>query len=113
MHNFLNKSICKLGSFRLLMKIHKTKFGTRPIINSKSHPTENLSWLLDSILKPLLKLTDSYIQDSQHLLQKTKDVKYPSNCQIFSCDFEGLYSNIDLNHALIIIYRNDWLIYPG
>ena len=104
MHNFLYKSICKLGSFRLLMKIHKTKFGTRPIINSKSHPTENLSWLLDSILKPLLKLTDSYIQDSQHLLQKTKDVKYPSNCQIFSCDFEGLYSNIDLNHALIIIY---------
>jgi len=101
---FLFKPNCKLGRFRLLMKIHKSKFGTRPIINSKSHPTENLSSLIDCLLKPILKLTPSYIQDSQNLLQKTKNVKFPSDCQIFSCDFEGLYSNIDLNHALIIIY---------
>ncbi len=102
--DFLYMKNCKLGRFRLLMKIHKSKFGTRPIINSKSHPTENLSSLIDCLLKPILKLTSSYIQDSQNLLQKTKNIKFPSDCKIFSCDFEGLYSNmIDLNHALIII----------
>jgi len=45
--DFLFLKNSKLGNYRLLMKLHKKKFGTRPIINSKSHPTENLSWLLD------------------------------------------------------------------
>ena len=104
MRDFLIMDLSKLGRYRLLMKIHKAKFGTRPIINSKSHPTENLSWLLDCLIRPLIILTESYIQDSQNLLQKTKNKKFPFNCKIYSCDFEGLYSNIDLTHALFIIY---------
>ncbi len=52
------------------MKIHKNKFSTRPIINCRSHPTENLSSIIDTILKPIIVLTKSYIQDSQNLLQK-------------------------------------------
>jgi len=86
------------------MKIHKNKFSTRPIINCRSHPTENLSWLVDTLLKPLIVLTESYIQDSQNLLQKTKDRTFELDCEIYSCDFEGLYSNIDLEHALNVIY---------
>jgi len=101
--DFLILDNSRLGSYRLLMKLHKKKFGTRPIINSKSHPTENLSWFLDSILKPIIVLTESYIQDSQNLLQKTNNVIFPSDCKIYSCDFEGLYSNINLSHALEII----------
>ena len=66
------------------MKLHKKKFGTRPIINSKSHPTENLSWFLDSVLKPIIVLTESYIQNTQNLLQKTNNVTFPSDCKIYS-----------------------------
>jgi hypothetical protein len=101
--DFLILDNSKLGSYRLLMKLHKIKFSTRPIINSRSHPTENLSWLLDSILKPIIVKTESYIQDSQNLLQKIKNKKFPKDCKIYSCDFEGLYSNIDLSHALTTI----------
>ena len=32
----------RLGSFRLLPKIHKEKFGVRPIISYKNNPTNNL-----------------------------------------------------------------------
>jgi len=102
--DFLSLENSKLGNYRVLMKIHKNKFSTRPIINCRSHPTENLSWLVDTLLKPLIVLTESYIQDSQNLLQKTKDRIFEPNCEIYSCDFEGLYSNIDLENALNVIY---------
>ena len=55
--DFLILDNSKLGSYRLLMKLHKIKFSTRPIINSRSHPTENLSLLLDIILKPIIVKT--------------------------------------------------------
>jgi len=103
LNNFLNVKNSKLGTFRALMKVHKQKFSTRPIINCKSHPTENISWLLDTIFKPIIKLTESYIQDSQNLLQNSKNMFFPSNCSLFSCDFESLYSNIDLDDALFVI----------
>ncbi len=95
----------KLGNYRVLMKIHKNKFSTRPIINCRSHPTENLSSIIDTILKPIIVLTESYIQDSQNLLQKTKEKIFDLDCALYSCDFEGLYSNIDLDHALHVIYE--------
>ena len=40
----------KLGSFRILAKVHKEKFGVRPIINCLKHPTSNISLLIDLIL---------------------------------------------------------------
>ncbi len=54
-------------------------------------------------MQPFVKKTSSYIQDSQNLIQITRNKKFPSNSKLFSCDFEGLYSNIDLKHALIVI----------
>lgn len=50
----------KLGKFRILFKLHKTKFGLRPIINCKSHPTASISLLIDLILQPFVKNSDSY-----------------------------------------------------
>ena len=93
----------KLGSFRLLAKLHKEKLGFRPIINCISHPTSSLSLLIDCILQPFVKSNSSYIQDSQNLIQKTKNLIFPASSKLFSCDFEGLYSNIDLKHALVVI----------
>ena len=40
----------KLGKFRYLPKLHKSKFSIRPIINYKDTPTENLCFLIDFIL---------------------------------------------------------------
>ena len=93
----------KLGSFRLLAKLHKEKLGFRPIINCISHPNSSLSLLIDCIIQPFVKSNSSYIQDSQNLIQKTKNLIFPASSKLFSCDFEGLYSNIDLKHALVVI----------
>lgn len=92
-----------LGSFRILFKIHKKTFGLRPIINCRNHPLEAIALLLDFILQIFVKESDSYIQDSQNLIQLTKDCTFPSDLKISSSDFESLFTNIDLDHALVII----------
>ena len=95
----------KLGKFNILPKLHKSKFGTRPIINCIDHPTANISQCIDYILQPYVKLSESYIKDSQHLIQKLEKLEFPENIKICSLDFESLYSNINLNHALETIFN--------
>ena len=90
----------KLGSFRPLMKLHKSKFSIRPIINSIKHPTSNISLLLDSLLQPFVVKMDSYLRDSQSLIQKCENIKIPPDSNLLSADFEGLYTNIDHEDAL-------------
>ncbi len=48
-------SLCKSGSFRILAKIHKNKFGVRHIINCINTPTYKLCNFIEKILHPLLK----------------------------------------------------------
>ena len=86
----------KLGKFRVLCKLHKLKFGLRPIVNNKLHPTSKLCKLIDSIIKPILCNTPSFLKDSQHLLQKCdKLVISNPTIYMYSMDFESLYTNLD------------------
>ena len=101
--NNLHLKNCKVGSFRILAKLHKNIFDSRPIINCISHPTSGISIVVDSLLQPFVKLSESYLQDSQHLLQKLTDTSLPSNCELNSLDFSSLYQNIDLSHALTLL----------
>lgn len=93
----------KLGNFRILPKLHKNKFSSRPIINYKDHPTTFLCMLVDLILRPFVKNCDSYIQDSQNLIQKSSKKFFPTGSFLATCDFESLYSNIDHNDCLKVI----------
>ena len=52
----------KIGSFRILIKVHKKKLGLRPIINSILHPTSNLCKFIELLLGPYVREFDSYIQ---------------------------------------------------
>ena len=90
----------KLGNFRLLPKIHKEKFGVRPIISYKNNPTNNLCKLLDKIIRPFVEKSSSYIKDSQNFIQKNINKKYPKNAKIFSFDVVSLYTNIDHDKCL-------------
>ena len=76
----INKA--KLGNLRLLPKIHKDKFGLRPIISYKDNPTNKLCILLDKILRPFVINSPSYIKDSQNLIQIIKDKKFPINAKL-------------------------------
>ena len=93
----------KLGSFNILPKIHKSKFGTRPIINCIKHPTANLALLIDGLLQPFVQNSESFIKDSQNLIQKLNLLNLSSNIKLCSFDFESLYSNIELKDALLTI----------
>ena len=48
---------------------------------------------------------DSYLKDSQNLIQDTYEKIFnydQSDLCLYSCDFESLYTNIDLSNALTI-----------
>ena len=45
----------------------------------------------------------SYIKDSTQLLQETRDLELPDDCELVSGDFDSLYSNITLEDALNLI----------
>ncbi len=93
----------KLGKFRILFKLHKSKLGLRPIINCKSHPTSLISLLIDLILQPFIRNLITFILDSQNLIQITENLIFPSDSKLSSCDFDSLFTNIDLKHALLLI----------
>ncbi len=106
--NRLFKVLCptsesKLGKFKWLAKLHKNIFGIRPIINCRNHPTEKLSHFLDLFLQPFVKSTDSYLKDSQNLIQKCQDLTFKDNYFLYSCDFESLYTNINSQDAILSI----------
>jgi hypothetical protein len=86
----------KLGKFRILCKLHKSKFGIRPIINNCAHPTSQICKFIDLLIKPILVDTPSYLKDSQHLLQKCNNLEIENDrVFLYSMDFESLYTNID------------------
>jgi hypothetical protein len=91
------------GKFRILAKLHKPKLGIRPIINCKNHVTEKISILIDLILKPLLMDSESFLKDSTQLLQIVTSIKIVDKINLYSCDFEALYTNIELQNAINII----------
>ncbi|CAF1127635.1 unnamed protein product, partial [Brachionus calyciflorus] len=72
----------KLGTFKILPKLHKKTFTCRPIINYKNHPTTFLCILVDLILRPFVKEYKSFLATG---------------------DFDSLYSNIDHSDCINVI----------
>lgn len=92
----------KLGSFRILPKLHKEKFSTRPIINCINHPTSRLCILIDCLLQNFVKNASCFIQD-RNLIQSLEQANFNSQGKLYSIDIESLYSNIDLDDALAVV----------
>jgi predicted GIY-YIG superfamily endonuclease len=94
-----------LGKFYILFKLHKSDFGIRPIINCLDHPLVGLCLFIDLILQFFVKKTESYIKDSQNLLQILENLKIDSinNYHLYSADFSSLYTEIDSNDAIFEI----------
>ena len=80
----VDDSNSSLGKVRLLPKLHKEKFSCRTIINCRNHPTSNLSLLINLILQPFVQSRQSYIRDSQQLLQDALQLQLSQNSQLYS-----------------------------
>ncbi len=91
---------CKLGKFKLMPKIHKSKFGIRPIVSSINHPTEVISFILDTILKSYVNKSQTVLRDSQNLIQKTENLNCDPDTELYSMDFVSLYTNMNSKHTI-------------
>jgi hypothetical protein len=95
----------ELGKFRSLPKLHKNKFGIRPIINCMKQPTNNICFFIDCILQQHVIQMDSFIKDSTTILQSCNNLFFTNinEIQLISADFESLYTNIKHDDAIDII----------
>ena len=86
----------KTPTFYILPKTHKEGFSGISIISVCQSPTVALSRYLDFYLKPIVKMIQSYIKDTNYLLQTIlslgEQIK-PGNILI-SMDVKSPYTNI-------------------
>jgi hypothetical protein len=103
--NLLKVDNPRCGIFRILPKLHKSKFGIRPIINCINSPMSNICLFFFLILQPFIVLTESYLQDSQHLLQLIAEMDFTifDHIYLHSCDFDSLYTNIERDIAVNLV----------
>ena len=91
----------RLGKFRLLIKLHKPpKIGSRPIVNCINHITSNIAYIIDYILQPFVKESDSYLKDSQQLVAELNKLFILKKYDHYSFDIENLYLNLILKKVL-------------
>ena len=94
----------------LLPKIRKRG---RPVISNCGTPTEIMSEFRDHHLQPVMKAGKSFVKDTNHVLEKLKDLgKVPPNAIIVTADAVGLYPSIPHDAGLKVYYekleeRND------
>ena len=82
--------------FYMLPKIHKdmNKPPGRSIVSSVDSPTEQISQLLDLILKPLIVNSKSYLEDTPDFINKILSIELDENDWFLSLDVVSLYTNI-------------------
>ena len=102
------KKACNLGKLYLLPKIHKrlSDVPGRPVISNCGAPTEKVSEFLDFHLKPIMKNGKSYIRDSNHFLEKIKNISsIPDDAMLVTADVVGLYPSIPHSAGLNSLKR--------
>jgi len=82
-----------------LPKTHKPTLKIRPIVSARGGIHDRLGWLLQTLLKPLLKHVSAHLDNTSSLIQRFTDI---SNEQLkgkipISFDVVSLYTNIDSN----------------
>ena len=95
----------RLATFHHVIKTHKQgeDLKIRPIVASRGSPTEKITWLLSTILSPLLKEVPTHMPDSDHLMEAITSTapqvrsQHRHQC---SLDVESLYTSIPVSEAL-------------
>ena len=85
------------GKFYLLPKIPKRLFNVpgRPVISNCGTPTEKCSEFLDYHLKPVMKISWSYLRHSGDFAKKMKNISsIPEDIILVTADVVGLYPSM-------------------
>ncbi|XP_072019690.1 uncharacterized protein [Amphiura filiformis] len=86
-----------------LPKIHKENMPLRPIVSSINSPCYNLVKHLADILTPLSGKGTSYIKNSQHFVEKARQIPIEPGDLLVSFDVVSLFTNVPIDDASKII----------
>ena len=92
------------SEFYILAKVHKTPWGTRPIVSTCGSLLEGLGRWTDLYLQPLCKALPCYIRDSSDFVLQLRSLPVlPPTAKLFTADAIGCYPNINTDHALSVL----------
>ena len=81
--DFLSRAVkrneFKLAKFRMTMKVHKTPWKMRPIVCCSGTFMNDWSRWLDYQLQKCKPFIDTYLRDSQQVLDDVRALKIPTN----------------------------------
>lgn len=103
-----NPPAVKLGTFYMLMKVHKTPLAGRPIVSSINTITYFVSKFIDLKLQPIYKRIPTFLGSSQELIIQLEDTPFHSNknCYILCADVDSLYPSIPLEKGLEMMKKS-------
>ena len=104
-HKILFKINPRTSNLYLLPNIHKANNPGRPIIKSVGSLTETLSAFVEEILRKYSKQVKSYVKDTTHFLQLTKELKVEENEYLCTVDVTALHTNIPHKEGIKRILR--------
>ena len=101
-------SSTRLATFHHVIKTHKPgpQLKIRPIVASRGSPTEKITWLLSTILSPMLSKIPTHMPNSEHLMAILNNAapriltRHQFQC---SLDVEALYTSVPVNEALLAV----------
>ena len=83
-----------------LPKIHKDGAPLRPIVSSINSPTYKLAQFLAKILQPTAERCASYVRNSQHFIERVKDIVLDPTDLLISFDVTSLFTMIPISEAI-------------
>jgi hypothetical protein len=85
--------------------VHKPGFPIRPIVSGIDSPTQRLTRYLLPILNPLVGKTQTYVKNSEHLIQKVTDFVVPPGAVLGSFDVVNLFTTTPVPETLDFLER--------
>ena len=101
-YNLQTPTSARTQRFYALPKTHKKTLKIRPIVSACGGIFDRLGWLLQLILKPLLKHVPAHLDNTTSLLRRfhNTDKKQLKGKIPISFDVVSLYTNIDTDEAI-------------
>ena len=95
----------RIAQFYHLPKTHKRELAIRPIVSAINSPCEKMAWLLQQIFQPLLADVPAHLESTHELLSRLKSIpsEHLNGKTMISLDVVSLYTNVDIQEALIIM----------
>lgn len=77
----------------------------RPIVSAIKGPLERSGKYIDCLIKGLVELLPSYVQDTGDVLNKILDLAVPREALLVGIDVESLYTSIPHEWGTLVVYH--------